>query len=113
MAQKVHVVMVDDLDGSSADETVTFALDGTTYELDLSSANAAGLREALAPYVGAARKVRGRGTSTRSSAGRRRRGSGGSPSAAEVRSWAREHGYQLSDRGRVPAEVRRAYDAAH
>ena len=112
MAQKVHVVMVDDLDGSGADETVTFALDGTTYEMDLSSANAAGLREALAPYIGSARKVRGRRDGSRSSGGRRR-GSAGSPTPAEIRSWAREHGYQLSDRGRVPAEVRTAYDAAH
>jgi hypothetical protein len=113
MAQKVHIVMVDDIDGGQADEAVSFGLDDVNYEIDLSSQNASALREALAPYVAAARKVRGRRDGGRSGGSRRGQRSSGSPSAAEIRSWAREHGHQLSDRGRVPAEVREAYNAAH
>ena len=56
MAQRVHVVLVDDIDGSDAGETVTFGLDGSTYEIDLNEKNAAALREALSPYVGHARR---------------------------------------------------------
>ena len=57
MAQKVHIVLVDDLDGSEATESVSFGLDGTSYEIDLNEANAAALREALSGYIGHARKV--------------------------------------------------------
>jgi nucleoid-associated protein Lsr2 len=108
VAQRVHIVLEDDLDGSSADETVLFGLDGASYEIDLSKKNAAKLRDALAAYVGAGRRVSAR-TSRRSSRGR---GASG-PSASEVREWARSHGYEVSDRGRVPADVRAAYDAAN
>ena len=106
MAQKVQVILVDDLDGGEATETVNFGLDGVSYEIDLSSKNASTLRDALAPYVGAGRRIGGR---------RRGRGgaSGTGASPAQVREWAREHGWELSDRGRVPADVREAYDAAH
>jgi hypothetical protein len=113
MAQKVHIVMVDDMNGGDAEETVYFALDDVGYEIDLSSDNARALRDALAPYVAAARKVKGRRDGGRAGTGRRGRRAAGSPSAAEIRSWAREAGYTLSDRGRVPAEVRDAYNAAH
>ncbi|HSS67983.1 MAG TPA: Lsr2 family protein [Nocardioidaceae bacterium] len=107
MAQRVHIVLEDDLDGSTADETLTFGLDGTTYEIDLSKKNAAKLRDALAGYVGVARRVPSRGS-------RRSRGrSSGGPSASQVREWARAQGYDVSDRGRVPADVRTAYDAAN
>ena len=74
MAQKVNIVLVDDLDGTEATETVSFGLDGTTYEIDLNDANAAALREALSGYVGHARKVTGGGR-------RSRRSSGGSSSS--------------------------------
>ena len=111
MAQKVHVVMVDDIDEGEADETVSFSLDGVDYEIDLSTKNAAALRDALARYVSSARKTKGRrGSSGSASRGRR---SKGNPSPADVRSWARENGFTLSDRGRVPAEIRDAYLAAH
>jgi hypothetical protein len=109
MAQRVNIILVDDIDGGDADETVTFGLDGATYEIDLSSKNAAKLRDAVAPYVGHARKVGGR----RSGSGRRAAGSGNGPSAREIREWARANGWNLSDRGRVAAEVRQAYEAAH
>ncbi len=106
MAQKVNIILVDDLDGSEADETVSFALDGTSYEIDLNEKNAAKLRDALSGYIGHARKV---------SSTRKRRSSAASsgPSARELRDWARSNGYEVSDRGRVPAEVREAFEAAH
>ncbi len=107
MAQKVNIVLVDDLDGTEATETVTFGLDGTTYEIDLNEANAAQLRDALSGYVGHARKV------TSSRARRGKSAAAGGPSARELREWARSNGYEVSDRGRVPAEVREAFDAAH
>ncbi len=107
MAQRVHVVLEDDLDGNVADETVTFALDGVSYEIDLSKKNATKLRDALALYVGSGRRVSGR-------AGRKAsRGRSSGPSAFEVREWARGQGYEVSDRGRVPADVKAAYEAAN
>lgn len=106
MAQKVNIILVDDLDGSDASETVTFGLDGATYEIDLNDKNAAALRDALAGYVGHARKVT-------TSKGRRTRATTSGPSARELRDWARSNGHQVSDRGRVPAEVREAFEAAH
>ncbi len=109
MAQRVHIVLEDDLDGSDAEETVTFGLDGVSYEIDLSVDNAAALRDALAPYVGSARRVSGRTSPRRTSS----RGRTSGPTPAEVRDWARAEGREVSDRGRVPAEVRAAYDAAH
>lgn len=110
MAQKVQIILEDDLDGSEATETISFALDGTNYEIDLNDENAAALRDALATYVGHARKV----SSSRRGGGRRTSGaSSNGPSAAEVRAWAKENGYTVPDRGRIPADVRSAYDAAH
>jgi len=112
MAQKVNIVLVDDIDGSEATETVSFGLDGTSYEIDLNDTNAAALRDALAGYVGHARKVgsarRGRRTSAAAAAA-----AAGGPSAREIRDWARSNGYDVPDRGRVSAEVREAFDAAH
>ena len=112
MAQKVNIVLVDDLDGSDATETVSFGLDGTSYEIDLNDANAAGLRDALASYVGHARKVAGSRRGGRRPAASSSSATGG-PSAKEVREWARANGHDVPDRGRVSAEVRQAYDAAH
>ena len=108
MAQKVNIVLVDDLDGTEATETVTFGLDGTTYEIDLNDANAAALREAMSGYVGHARKVTGGGR-------RGRKSSGGSSSSntKDVREWAKAQGMDVSERGRLSADVQQAYDAAH
>jgi hypothetical protein len=105
MAQRVNIVLVDDIDGSDATETVAFALDGTSYEIDLNEKHAAKLRDALASYVGHARKVGGR--RTRSSAKAAATGA----SAKEIRDWARSNGYKVPDRGRIPADVREAFDA--
>ncbi len=107
MAQRVHVVLVDDIDGSDAGETVTFGIDGSTYEIDLNEKHATALREALAPYVGHARRS---GSARRS---KKAAAATTGPSAAEVREWARGNGWDVPDRGRVSAEVRQAYDAAH
>ena len=114
MAQKVQVVLIDDLDGGEANETVTFGLDGATYEIDLSERNAAQLRDALATWVGNARRVSGRATRP----GGRRGGSSSSSSSSSadttaVRSWAKENGYKVSERGRISAEVQQAYATAH
>ena len=109
MAQKVNIVLVDDLDGSEATETVTFGLDGTTYEIDLNDKNAASLRDALSGYVGHARKV-GRAPSR----GRKAVATpGDGASAKEIRDWARDNGYDVPERGRVSADVREAYAKAH
>ena len=111
MAQRVHVVLVDDLDGGDAAETVSFGLDGVDYEIDLSDKHAGELREALALYVGHARRTGGRRrTAAKAAAGA---GGKGGPSAAEIRDWARENGWDVPARGRVSAEVREAYAAAH
>ncbi|CAI9400251.1 histone-like nucleoid-structuring protein Lsr2 [Nocardioides sp. T2.26MG-1] len=109
MAQKVNIVLVDDLDGSEATQTVSFGLDGTTYEIDLNDTNAAALRDALAGYIGHGRKV---GAAPRR--GRRSAAAAtGGASAKEIRDWARANGHDVPDRGRVSAEVREAYEKAH
>ncbi|MDQ1016710.1 histone-like nucleoid-structuring protein Lsr2 [Streptomyces afghaniensis] len=112
MAQKVQVLLLDDLTGGDADETVTFGLDGKTYEIDLNDKNAAKLRKFLAPYVEAGRKVkgaapagnRGRAKATRSES---------EPSPEVYRKWAASHGYEVSKRGRVPQSIKDAYAAAN
>ncbi|PZH17020.1 hypothetical protein C1I97_05805 [Streptomyces sp. NTH33] len=110
MAQKVQVLLVDDLDGSEADETVTFALDGKTYEIDLTTANADKLRGLLEPYV-----KNGRRGASRTSGGRgkARAASAGSQDTAQIRAWAKANGYEVNDRGRVPATIREAYEKAN
>ncbi|HET7683024.1 MAG TPA: Lsr2 family protein [Marmoricola sp.] len=110
MAQKVNIILVDDIDGGDADETVSFALDGKDYEIDLTAQNAQKLRDALAPYVAHARKAAGRGRRGRAAGAAT---SSGGPSPADIRAWARENGMDVPDRGRVSEEVRQAYAAAH
>ncbi len=109
MAQKVQVLLVDDIDGGPADETVTFGLDGVSYEIDLTTANAANLRDALGTWVGHARKVGGR--TARATTAARSRSSRGDAQA--IRDWAKAHGHKVSERGRISAEVKAAYEAAH
>jgi hypothetical protein len=107
MAQKTIVMLEDDLDGGPADETVAFSLDGTAYEIDLTAKNAAKLRDAFAPYVGAARKA---GRSGSGSPRRTRRG--GNDQVAEIRAWAKSKGIKVSERGRVAADVVAQWEAA-
>ena len=108
MARTVSVVITDDIDGSPDAQTVSFGIDGVTYEIDLSDANRAKLSSAFAPFIAAGR---------RSSRGGRRR-SAGRPGAeradrAAVRAWARQAGLAVSERGRISGEVMRQYEAAH
>ncbi|GAA0484797.1 Lsr2 family protein [Streptomyces stramineus] len=110
MAQKVQVLLVDDLDGGEADETVTFALDGKTYEIDLTTANADKLRGLLEPYTKSGRRTGGRAAAGRSKV---RATTGGSPDTAKIRAWAKKNGYSVNDRGRVPADIREAYEKAN
>lgn len=106
MAQKVQVVLVDDIDGGAADETVTFSLDGVSYEIDLSTANAAALRDAFARYVGAARRVGGRTRTPGRKPARSR------ALSTAIREWGRANGFEVSERGRISAELRAAYEKA-
>lgn len=110
MAQKVQVVLVDDLDGGPADETVTFSLDGVSYEIDLTHDNAAALRDALAPYVGHGRRI-GSGRRPATRAPRSRNAGPGNP--AEIREWAKSQGIEVNERGRISADLKAKYDAAH
>jgi hypothetical protein len=116
MARKVQVILSDDLDENlSADETVSFSLDGTSYEIDLADKNAKEMRDVFSRYVSAARKV-GRGSRTSGAGGGRGRSTGGRmdrEQAGAIRDWARKNGHSVSDRGRIPASVVDAYEAAH
>jgi Lsr2 len=114
MAQKVIVELVDDLDGTASEDisTVSFSLDGADYEIDLNESNAEDLRNTLGEYVAAARRT----------GGRIKRGTGSVKSAARpaadreqtkaIREWARSNGFDLADRGRIPANVLTAYEEA-
>jgi hypothetical protein len=108
MATRTHVVLVDDLTGDPADTTVKFAFDNTEYEIDLSHANAARMREELSRYVNAARKVTGGG---------RRGGQASKPTysgydPAAVRAWAAGQGIKVNPRGRIKADVVQRFRAA-
>ena len=119
MAQKTVVTMVDDLTGEEAEDigTVEFALDGICYELDLSDENATKLRDALAQYTGAGRRIGGRRRSGRVS-GRATTNSGVTTSynretLKSIRGWAKQNGHSVSDRGRLSGEVLEAWETAH
>lgn len=109
MAQKIQTLFVDDIDGSEAEGTVRFGLDGAQYEIDLSTIHAEELRSVLAPYTRAGRKV---------AAVARRTGRGPAKAAVngfstnEIRDWAKENGLEIKDRGRVPADVITKFRAA-
>jgi Lsr2 len=106
MAQKVSVVLEDDLTGGPAEHTIGFAFDGTDYDIDLNAKNAATFSKQLAPYLAHARPA-GRAQPHRpgrTAANRQRSG--------DIRAWAREHGVAVSERGRIPASVVEQYNAA-
>ena len=115
MARKQITQLIDDLDGETLGddgETILFSLDGRAYEIDLSSSNAAQLREAFAPYVDVARSIssapRNNGRPTRT-----RRARTDERDLGDVREWARQNGHTVSERGRVPETILEAYDEAH
>jgi hypothetical protein len=122
MATMTLVTLVDDLDGSEAAESVSFALDGASYEIDLSDSNAEKLRDALAGYVASARRVDGsrrgpgRPKATAAKAAKAPRGARTAPDreqTAAIREWARSNGFEVSERGRLSATVLSAFEAAH
>lgn len=118
MATQTTVTLIDDIDGSEAAETVEFALDGASYEIDLNEKNAKKLRDAVATFV-----AQGRHVSTGGAVGARRTGVRRGTKAAQVRNsreqlqaireWARKQGYEVSDRGRIAAWITEAFDEAH
>lgn len=111
MAQKVTVSLVDDLDGSTAEETVEFGLDGASYQIDLSSKNADKLREALADFIESARRSGGRKRAAKAAVGRAPRAATADREQNQaIREWARKQGMKVSDRGRIPSEVLDAYN---
>jgi hypothetical protein len=109
LARLIVTPLVDDLDSDGATETVAFAYRGVSYEIDLSVKRAAALDEALAPYLVKARRVR-----TKPVPPRRAGAKSSVPAGSrEVRAWAKSHGIEVSDRGRISADVTRQYQAAH
>ncbi|WP_457160213.1 histone-like nucleoid-structuring protein Lsr2 [Mycobacteroides abscessus] len=112
MAKKVTVTLVDDVDGeAAADESVEFGIDGVTYEIDLSSKNAEQLRKQLSVWIEHARRVSGRRSGNLGSG--RRRPSVDRAQSAAIREWASKNGHTVSSRGRIPAEVIEAFNAAN
>ena len=115
MAQKVITEFIDDIDGSPAERTFTFAVDGINYEIDLSTDNIAEFASAIGGFIESARKVKG----SKNSDARRARSTGveGGRQSREhtqaVREWARQHGHNISTRGRIPASIQQAFDQAH
>ena len=113
MAQKHIVQLIDDLDEGAADETVSFSVDGSAYEIDLSTVNAAKLRDSLAPYVANARRS-GRGSARVASASTSpKRARGDREQTHAVREWARSNGHKIGDKGRIPARILDAYNAGN
>ena len=109
MASRTITILTDDIDGSDADETVTFTFQGTPYEIDLSKKNLDKMVKALQPYTTAARTTGGR----RSGTGRTTRRGADKDQLAKIRQWARANGHQVSDRGRISTAVQEAYHAAN
>ncbi|MET8164675.1 Lsr2 family protein [Streptomyces sp. NPDC005329] len=109
MAQKTIVLLTDDLTGGEADETLVFGVDGKSFEIDLTGKNAKKLRDALAPYIEAGRKTGGKAVGR--ARGAAAKGSG--EDTAAIREWAKKNGYEINDRGRVPATIREAYSKAN
>lgn len=110
MAQQFQVRFIDDLDGTDLGETsntISFAFEGKEYSIDLSDNNAQAFREAVAPYIDAGRRF----TGSKAKTARKTAATSGDTKA--IRDWARNNGYDVSDRGRIPADVMQAYAAAH
>ncbi|MFT3887883.1 MAG: Lsr2 family protein [Arachnia sp.] len=106
MAREIRVILTDDIDGSADARTVEFSLDKVAYTIDLSDANLTKLEDALAPFIAKAEKVGRKRPAARKAATR-----GAKAGLTEIREWARANGYEVSDRGRIPANVMEAYEA--
>lgn len=103
MASIVNVTITDDIDGSGGAETVSFGFQGTAYEVDLAKKNRLKLERALTPYIEAARRAPASRSRSRAS----------DTDRAAVRAWAKDHGLNVSDRGRIAADVLKQYEASH
>jgi hypothetical protein len=116
MARQVITLLTDDLDGSEADRSVEFGLDGVNYTIDLSEKNVGKLRKALEPYIAAGSRV-GRGEVSGRGSGRVRAAAPGSRSNRDqnqaIREWATKNGFEVSERGRIPSSVVEAFNKAH
>jgi hypothetical protein len=111
VAQRIETIFIDDLDGSEASTTIRFGLDGADFEIDLNAAHADELRKTAELYMEAGRKVSSTARRTGRPVGRR--GTAGSgPSSSEVRDWAKDQGYDVKERGRIPAELVIKFQAA-
>jgi hypothetical protein len=113
MAKRTVHMLIDDLDGGDADETITFALDGIQYQIDLSTKNAAKMRDGLARYVGAGTRTGRAGTATMRNSTPRRSGSATADRDQNraIREWAQGKGLDVSDRGRIKKEIVDRYHA--
>jgi hypothetical protein len=109
MAQKVSVILIDDMNGGEADETVEFGLDGTSFEIDLSHGNSQELRDLLKPYIDKGRKV----TNTARRPSRSRATASDEARNKEMRAWAKAQGLKVNERGRVPADIVAKYETAN
>ncbi|WP_300014611.1 Lsr2 family protein [Pseudonocardia sp.] len=112
MAKQTTITLVDDIDGSEADEQIEFAIDGKAYEIDLSAANVSRLRDALAPFVSAARRSGSTRRGGSASTGPSRAGTDREQNQA-IREWAQQQGMKISERGRIPSNVLEAYHQNH
>ncbi|QWF85823.1 histone-like nucleoid-structuring protein Lsr2 [Amycolatopsis sp. CA-230715] len=118
MAQKVHVEVLDDIDGTEASQTIPFGLDGVSYEIDLSDDNAAALRAEFEPYVMAGRRTGGRKVRLATGQSASVTGTSAAPSATDrernrqIRAWAQDNGYDVAERGRLSSEIIEAYETA-
>lgn len=110
MARETIVRLIDDIDGKPAKETVTFSLDGVGYEIDLNTRNADKLRKTFTPYVEKARKI---GTRRPGRSVRRvgARSTQQRDRAAQIRAWAKQHGIDVNERGRIPSRIVESYEA--
>lgn len=110
MAQKVSIILTDDIDGDEATQTIQFGFEGKSYEIDLNDSNAEKLRDSLAPFITAARKAGGSSRGRGSASSNR---STGKDKMAQIRQWAIENGHNVNTRGRIRGDVIEAYEAAH
>lgn len=116
MAQRIQVNLVDDLNGEEAQETVRFGIDGTDYEIDLTTENAEKLRSALSGYIEKGRKAK---TGRRGQSGQGGQSSSSAPSKSKreetqkIRQWAQDNGHNPSSRGRITQAIVDAYNQAH
>jgi hypothetical protein len=114
MVQRTKITLIDDVDGeTAADETIQFGLDGVEYEIDLAEHRANELRQGIEDWAGYARRIGGRRKHKAKTNGQKAESAAAPSSAAEVRAWAQSQGVEVPPRGRVPADVRAAFEQAN